>query len=123
MGPREEQGRREISAPPGPTPAAGRWPVILVPISTLWVLCFTAECFCVQFHSASDSQSSGVRLLVFSKAGVRKNMLKGESAPEDADRHGPKKHFLSVCCACFFFFLEEHKLTVFSLTVFSFLKS
>ena len=55
---------------PGPTPVAtGAGQSFLVCLLlVLWVLCFTAECFCVQFHSASDSQSFGVELLVFSKS-------------------------------------------------------
>ena len=75
MGQREEQGRREISGgvaqlpqvPPLWTQALAKSFLVCL-LLALWVLCFTAECFCVQFHSASDSQSFGVELLVFSKS-------------------------------------------------------
>lgn len=43
----------------------------------MWVMCFIAECFCVQFHSASDSQSSGVGLLVFSKSRCWEGYVEG----------------------------------------------
>ena len=75
MGQRKEQGKRKISGdvaqlprgtPPRPQ-GAGQSYLVFV-LLALWVLCSTAECFCVQFHSASDSQSSGVELLVFSKS-------------------------------------------------------
>lgn len=49
-------------------------------LSAVWLICFTAGCLCVQFRSASDSHNTGAGFLV--KAGVRKNMLKGESTPK-----------------------------------------
>lgn len=84
MDQREEQGRRRVwgdvgSASPGPTlMVTGHWAVILMwLLLVMWVMCFIAECFCVQFHSASDSQSSGVGLLVFSKSRCWEGYVEG----------------------------------------------
>lgn len=57
------------SASPWPTlEATGPWPVLAWLPLALGELCLTVQHPCVRFHSASDSQSSGLGLLVFSKS-------------------------------------------------------
>lgn len=75
------------SASPWPTlVATGPWPVVAQLLLAIWVLCLTVQYLCVRFHSASDSQSSGIGLLVFSKSRCGRT----NRPPRDVDGHTPK---------------------------------
>lgn len=107
------------SASPWPTlVATGPCPVMAWLLLAIGVLCLTVQYLCVRFHSASDSQSSGIGLLVFSKSRCGRT----NQPPRDFDGHTPQ-NISGLFVVCFFvFFFLKHQLTVFSLTVCSFLK-